>query len=220
MSVGSNHGRAQAGFTLLELLIALALLSLLTLALYGSLHNGTRVWEATNASTADAETIRAAQEQITEIIASAYPKRVAEDATHTSLAFDGEPGALHLLAPDPSLNGALADTTIEAHASDGKLILVVTRALELADTPKMQPHILLANLNAFSFRYFGPDKPDGKPVWHDRWARRLSLPLLVQVNASFIGHHATWPDLIVRPQITGSVGCTFDALTKSCQVRG
>ena len=62
----------QAGSTLVELLVALALLALIVTAITGGLHFGRRVWERDRSAEARVE-LEAAARAIEDLIASAYP---------------------------------------------------------------------------------------------------------------------------------------------------
>lgn len=63
------------GFTLLELLVAMLLLGLLTLPLFGSLRLGARTWSTAEAGAARVERLMAGQEALRRQIAAALPRR-------------------------------------------------------------------------------------------------------------------------------------------------
>jgi general secretion pathway protein J len=212
----------QAGFTLLEMLVTLALLSLLCLTLFGSIHYGSRIWEASHATTAAAENVREAQQEIAGIVSAAYPKFTAQDATHASIAFDGQPSSLRVLAPDGQLSGALSYYTLRlAEVEGARKAVVMDREVELAPegTPNSSPQVLLRGVKNLIFRYFVPDRAGGAPQWTDRWQNQNRPPLLVRIHAELSDRRAVWPDIAIGPRIAADVGCTLDALTKTCQGR-
>lgn len=209
----------EAGFTLLELLIGLSLLSLLTLALYGSIHTGTRIWEATEEGAANADTVRAAQQQVSDTISAAYPKYETPDPTHSEIAFQGTPVSVRVLAADPDIRGEMAETTIASRETALGGELVLSRKPELSASAQNRSQVLLSGLAAVQFSYYGRENPDDPPAWHDQWQGKARPPELVRIRAGFLNRRVAWPDLIVRPRIEADVGCTFDALTKFCQGR-
>jgi general secretion pathway protein J len=216
----SRCSRGERGFTLLELLITLALLGLLTLALFGSLRFGTRVWAASESTTETAEDIRDAQGQLAGIVASAYPKLLTPDASHAAVDFAGEPQSLRLLAPDASQPGAMAHTTIATREDPSGLALVVMREPELAAAPaRISTQVLLTGVRNFALGYFGREKDEDKPAWHDSWREQTRLPSLVRIRVVLADRRVPWTDLVVVPQIAADVTCTFDLLTRFCQGR-
>ncbi len=191
---------------------------MLTVTLYGSIHYGERIWEASQSRAANAENVRYAQAQIASIIAAAYPKIVSDDALHSRVDFEGEPHMLRVLAPDALLKGGLARFAIRLEAAGATSALVVQRKLELAPTTmsKGAAEVLLDHVSNLSFQYFGPEKPRAKPEWHDRWTGKMRPPLLVRVRAALSDDRVTWPDLVAAPQIQGDVSCMVDAASGAC----
>jgi general secretion pathway protein J len=209
----------EGGFTLLELLVTLALLSLLSLALFGSIAYGTRIWEAARSIETKTENVRLAQQTLARLISTAYPKFVVKDALHASVALDGETESLDLLAPSTQVPGALDVITIHETHSPDTGTLVVDRKLELGEnSQRPNSETLLKGLQTLTFRYFGPLKPGGKPKWQNTWTDRSRPPLLIRITA-VLANHVEWPDLTVAPQIAADVSCTLDRITGFCQGR-
>ena len=207
-----------SGLTLLEVLITLTLLSLLTIALFGTLRFGTRIWEAAATTTAGLDDVRAAEQQITALISEAYPQVEFHDATHSTIAFDGEPARLRVLVPDSEITGAMAYTTLRIASSDGGNALILERQLELSPTAGEQTtQVLLRGVQALQISYFGADARGDKPYWHRQWQGRTRPPLFVRVRAALVYARAAWPDLVVAPEIAGDIDCTADSLTGFCQ---
>lgn len=220
--IGSNAFRfgGEAGFTLLELLVTLALLSLLSLALFGSIRYGTRIWEASRGIEAQTESVRHAEQTLFRLVSTAYPKFVAKDALHASVAFSGDAASLELMAPDTTLPGALDVVIIHQTESASGGALVVERKLELgAESQQPDSERLLTGVRQVSFEYFGPRKPGAKPEWQSSWIAKTRPPRLVRITAVLDDRSVAWPDLIVAPQIEADVSCTFDAVSGFCQGR-
>jgi general secretion pathway protein J len=77
----SATDRAAEGFTLVELLIALAMVSLITLLLFSGLRLGSRSWEAVDASSERTGAMRLSNE---------FLERTLNQIRPTTLVFDGE----------------------------------------------------------------------------------------------------------------------------------
>ena len=88
------------------------------------------------------------------------------------------------------------------------------------DKPASTRSRLIANVESVELAYFGKDRSDKAPVWHDQWKDQIALPQLVRVRVRFpSGDPRPWPDLVVAPRIAADVGCTYDPLSKLCRGR-
>lgn len=218
-----QQARWDAGFTLLELLVTLALLGLLAVLLSGGLRFGIRAWERSSAHAAGTDQTSLAQRLLRRELSRAYPYLVTGDQMPPHIDFTGSPEAVNVLAPVPLALAAGGRARVSFRvASDGDgRKLVMTAQPELADDDQPPAtDVLLANLSSLEFSYFGRLGGDSEPRWHDAWKDQIALPRLIRVRAAFpAGDPRHWPDLIVAPRITVDVGCTYDPLTKRCRGR-
>src|SRR5580693_8593167 len=81
--------RKSAGFTLVELLVALALFSLLTLALFGSVRFGTAAWARVTSHAEENDASIHAQDLLRHLIEDAYPLFLSDDPTQRHIDFNG-----------------------------------------------------------------------------------------------------------------------------------
>jgi general secretion pathway protein J len=207
----------EAGFTLLELLIAMTLLALLSLVLFGGFRFGTRAWDRAEASTAGAGELRRAQDAIAETLGRAYPEMQLADPRNPHVYFDGHANDATFLAPDRSGNGALSVIGL-ARSGDA---LVMSTTPELARDARHQTRTrkLLGHVASFDLAYFGAANDNDTPQWTANWSNRTRLPRLVRIRASLAKARPGWTEMIVAPRIEADVGCSFDSLTKFCQGR-
>jgi general secretion pathway protein J len=215
----------EAGFTLVELLVALTLLSFVSLALFGSLRFGMMAWSRGHAHAERTEHIASVQDILRRLIADAYPLLVSGDPTRPHVAFDGTAGSLSFLASVPIALGAGGRSrfALSADTHDGRIDLVIATQPELADREDSATALrktLLARVQAVEFAYFGRARSDKAAQWHDDWIGKTSMPELVRVRVRFAGDDARrWPELVVAPRIAVDVGCVYDTLTKRCRGR-
>ncbi|MGH6871415.1 MAG: PulJ/GspJ family protein [Rhizomicrobium sp.] len=207
----------EAGFTLLELLVAMTLMALLSLVLFGGFRFGTRAWDRAETSTAGANQIRRAQDTIGNALSRAYPEMDISDPKNPHIVFSGEAQAVIFLAPDRARDGALAVTALTWRGD----ALVLTTTPELARNPRRQTKsiTLLDHVLSFDLAYFGPPGLNDPPRWNSSWHDRGRLPRLVRIRATLDRVRPNWTEMIVAPRIAADVNCTFDPLTKFCQGR-
>ena len=204
---------SEQGFTLLELLVAMSLAALLSLVLFGGLHFGRRVWEASELATANQNQVRRFVTDLGQTLQRAYPEMIATDATHRSVAFTGEPDKLSWLSESDPGHAQMTQMSVRR---EGETILESARG-EFSTSPQVRTSARLTHVADIAFAYFGPPKDGDDPAWLSRWENRSTLPQLIRIRIRFTDPRLKWPELIVAPRITADEGCLFDPLTKTCQ---
>lgn len=220
----STHCSAQgmAGFTLMELLVAMTLLGLVMVLLTGGIRFGARVWERSEAQGSHTDTIRVAQEFLRRQLSRAYPLFVT-DPTNPHVEFSGNEDSMALLTTAPqafSQPGRIRlriASTKNANSAD----LIIAMQDELAKNDSFgETQTLVRGFESLSFSYFGTLPRDKEPSWHHDWTDARTFPLLIRVEGRFpLGDERKWPDLVVAPRINADAACIYDALTQYCQGR-
>lgn len=204
--------RAQRGFSLLELLIAMALLGMIMVLLFGGLRLSMRSWDAAQGSMDTMSTVRAVEGFLRREMEQIYPYRWKK-ATEQRLAFIGERHMLRFVAPLPSRVGG-GGLYLSALNFDlqGKQKRIVWRHLPigagwqdfsaLADAKEV---ILasgeLSGVEDVWLSYFGAETEGVVPKWQDRWDNGKSLPMLIRVQIK-LAQNDEWPDFVVAPMLT------------------
>ena len=178
------------GFTLLEMLLAITLLSLIVSAILGGLHLGRRAWEAgkTYETVSEIEeSARAINGQISRAIAIRIPRANNEQI----VAFHGLPDSVRFLALSEggAQWGGLILTEIgHSDGADDEVALWsrVFRPADGFEPPResLRRVSLLRDVVYFRLSYFGQLETGRPPVWTDEWIGRLTLPLLVSVRVA------------------------------------
>jgi general secretion pathway protein J len=203
------------GFTLLELLIAMTLLGLLMLGLFGGLRLGVRVWEAGDAQAADRSRIEAVQRFIRTYLSQARPLSAADRTGDDVISFIGRRDQLDFTAALPahlSAGGFEHVALSFAELDDGRGLVLRHGPLrrrddgraELFELDDPETAVLLADVTEVEFSYFGaPDQRDDAE-WTDRWEDQERLPLLVRIRIGLAGSdRRVWPELTVPLRIQG-----------------
>jgi general secretion pathway protein J len=215
----------QSGFTLVELLVALALFSLLVTVLFNNVHFGLQAWKHGGGRAEDIQHMMVSQELLRRMIGDIYPMYVTDAAAGPRIDFDGTKDALNLLASAPTSanTGGRFRFKLSVERRSGESDLVLSAIPELArsqDTAMGTRTVLLRDIDHADFSYFGRQAGERNPQWGEIWSKRNEMPALVRVRIAFrSGDARSWPDLVVAPRATADVSCVYDPLTMRCRGR-
>jgi prepilin-type N-terminal cleavage/methylation domain-containing protein len=167
------------GFTLLELLVGVALMALLAALLFASLRFGAGSLARVDATAAVAEERRIVAAFLRQRLAGAEPL-VERDATGAHVAFDGTADRLRLVADmPPAVGGGRHRLSLENTA----------RGLQIAWTPLLGPDAEPVEsgrrrlaAGAARFAYYGRRAGAAEAAWHQTWTGELALPRLVRLQ--------------------------------------
>lgn len=207
------HSISEAGFTLVELLVSMALLAILSLALLNGLHLGVQVWRRSEETLAQENHVRAAKNEIGALIQQLYPEYVVQQSGSGSVEFYGTTDQLTFLAPDQYIPGSLDRVEI-ARVDD---TLVVSRSPELADRAEPQTHVVLRAIKGLSIFYYGTADSRSRAQWTKQWVGRDRPPALVQLHIDTGGSEPV--ELTVAPRAEADMSCSYSALTQYCEGR-
>lgn len=212
--------RRQQGITLIEVLVALLLLSLLSAGIVSVFRFCERAyWQLTRVDAAQRELV-AAQRFLRTVLESAYPFNPPATSPAT-MTFAGGPESLTITAPSPLSDGARGHRRYELFLRtqpDSSQKLMVRSSLDRhgAFGPARE-ELLVEKIQSLSWTYL-EDQASAAPRWLDRWNASPRLPRLVRLHVEFAAKDArVWPDLIVDPRITHAADCEFDIVAQSCR---
>ena len=197
-----------AGFTLLELLVSLALLSLLMAMMSQALYNVRQANRAGERAGSDAA-VGSVRMVLSRIISEARPIRSAGSQHQGRPLIDGREDRLRLVTSFSAGGafGGLNDTQISLQSDKtGKTAdLVVDQALFRQPgsqfgtiMPRPLHAELLRNVTGLTFRYFGVAEFEGNARWHKTWRYPSRLPTLIEISLALpVGDTRVWPPLSI-----------------------
>ena len=199
------------GFTLLELVVALALLAVMLSLLFGGLRLGTRVWNAVEQRTVTLHDNQLAAHFILRQIEQARPVFLRDSSGAPAAGFAGNPTALQFVAPLASRAGAgglyrLSLDVVNTGEQTRRLELSYTlfqteqwEAYGASDAPRTV--VLYQTLSEVEFSYFGSPAPKTPARWLSTWQDPENLPRLVRLRLRLGGGGETWRELIAAPKV-------------------
>jgi len=215
-----SGSRRDAGFTLVEMLVALTLLALAAGMMFEGLGSGQRLWAGEAARTARGESVEAAQAALRARIEQLRPvTRFAGSAIYADV--DGSDRRLAFTAPPADAQRpAAARRYLLTLGEQGDLVLGSATQVDAGDSADYTDQVLLRDVGGLDISYYGPDPTGRAPQWRSDWTQRATPPQLVKIKLAFrSGDRRVWPELIVHPAAAVDTLCSIDEATGDCRGR-
>lgn len=181
------------GFTLLEMLASLGLLSVLMLLIGSSLLSTRRSIQSASAYSERLDEFAAAQLFLRQALESRIPVRL-EGTT----VFEGGAEHMRFVAPLPmGLGGQLKINEIDTQTVQGAVALQVAFYSRDSGAPWGGLQILALRLESVRFSYFGRDERLNPTGWLQTWPWPDRWPEAIRVEAAAQGP-VQWPTFTVR----------------------
>jgi len=188
-----SRREVQAGFSLVEMLVALSLVAVVATLLSGGIQFGRRAWERVEARS-DRAVALAVRETMRDALERAVPYRLLDP--ETQIAFDGQGERVRFVGfsnPETE-SGTLQWIEIGASRSANGSYNLEYRASPLGtDTKKtaMEPVVLLKLTDVPRLRYFGAQSENESSQWHGAWRNANRLPALLALEWRHAGRSET-----------------------------
>lgn len=190
------------GFSLMEVLAALALLAILLLGVYSGVRSTTLSVSHGSSVIARLDEVRGAREFLRRQLSSAtaLPWKMRDD--NVPVVFEGDGTHLRFVSTLPGYLGKLGPQLVEITlADDGR----DGRELEarLSPLPGRQSTVttgaqdaLLSHVRSIRLRYAAR----GTSAWQDRWNEPMTLPGAIEISVVPEEGSDAWPPLVVAPR--------------------
>jgi general secretion pathway protein J len=183
-----------AGFTLLEVMLAILLLALLLAGSYGAIRTAVHAMHSGESAIDRTNRLRVAQEFMRHQISRIMPLPFGRDeSTNTNLIFEGRRDFIRFVAPMPgylSKGGAYVQTLQFVGGRGGGKQLVFSDSmlngfdLENKKPSDSEPVVLLDQIRDGKFEYRTLDDQGELTDWSDQWDDPSLTPVMVRIEVT------------------------------------
>jgi general secretion pathway protein J len=195
--------QASRGFTLLELLVGMAVFAVMAGIVLGGIRLGAKSWDAAAERSESVDEMRVAHALLRRQLSSALPIATSR-AGSWDLLFDGDAESVRFVSELPGYvsGGGVHFVSLELADGDGGNDLVLRwRPLHALDAEAPPDEAVLArNVGKLRFRYFGALTRNASPEWLDSWRNSKTMPLLVALSLEQ-ENGENWPELAVALEV-------------------
>ena len=205
MRRGGQSPISQAGFTLVELLVAIAVLAMLMGMLTTSVRMAVRSFDAVQREADELSALERAESTILRYLSRARPVMAPiEDIREMRVDFSGDSQSLSFRAfLSAALGGWEARLVLAvAEAEDGGRVLVLD-VEGMEGVPEAERFALLEGIEEVAFGYFDPATEEHGEQWLPDWHDRAILPDLVRIQLRRTDEPGPLPAIIVPLVIDG-----------------
>lgn len=213
------------GFTLIEVLLAMTLLSIMVVLLFGSLSICAKSWEQGESKITEVNEVATALNFFQRHLAPAIPvwddfnakegltapSRLEEGALveNKTLSFQGKRNALKFVSVFPASAGrtGMQLFSVQQQEQDGEQIVNVslTPFFPVAEGEQWQQEeaVLVRHVSDFKLAYFGAANDPNESSWQDEWLEKDVQPRLVKISIS-TSNGVFWPEMVIALKVAGA----------------
>ncbi len=175
-----SESRRQSGFTLLELLVAVTILSLLMTAAFGSVYYASKSWKTGIATIEKQDLRRSADRFISGILRQILTHSYSEDGRR-KIEFKGSGRSVGFVGPTPANDELYAQYEYQLEyrrsGTSGELVMFYRPRLPgetgLSLDDRDGKLILLSDLKHLRLSYYGRKDDRSMSSWHSRWGEEI-----------------------------------------------
>jgi general secretion pathway protein J len=211
----------EAGFTLVELLVALSVLGLLAVAITGGIDFGRRAWERSDQVASRFESEQLTLDALGDWIEGAHLFKDITGDRRVTYPLVGREESLTLSTPlyrdgmrDELYRVAVfrdnAQATLNAAWTEDR-----SGQVNPEDDPDAKRRSLMRDVSALQFRYFEPGLNASRGRWVESWQGKRDLPRAIEISLTMgDGRNRT---IVARPRMTREADCIFDPVSRDCR---
>lgn len=204
---GTSVGRRRVGgFTLIEVMLAITLVSMIMALAYGGFRASVRATNSGEALIEETNQLRVTHQFVRRQLSLAQPLIIEEgEEEGIQVRFEGESDRVRFVAPMPgylSFGGAYVQQFSLERGSNGMELVfyyAMLNGYEPGEIEQFDGIVLMDGLQSGSFLYLGIDEEDQTTYWTDYWEDVDMLPLSVVLEIDLNrANGLVWPDLYAQ----------------------
>ena len=202
-----------AGFTLIEVMLAMTLLSIMVTLLFGSLKICAESWNRGETKIAEVNEKAVVYQFFKRHLPSIRPLWDDFSGDDRQFSFQGEPNRLQFVSIFPASSGRKGLQIFEIaydKANDGQVKVMLNPFYPAVEEQQWEEEevILLEHVEKFEISYFGKEggenfEDDNEGEWLDQWMEKESLPALVKITIE-LESRSFWPEMIFALKLAAS----------------
>ena len=213
----ASRGR---GFTLIEVLISIALLSIAFTLLLSGFRFTLKAWDAGERTSHRMSDLQVVHRVFNNMLSRAFPVAIDDDSGPL-FAFEGDSRSLRFAAflpPYPTAGGLYTIELVLRSEDDNDLLILKRSTFDaehfFQESPGGEETLLLKTNRDLSFAYFDAKQEEG--AWSDHWEEPAQYPRMVKL--AFGDDEQFWPDILVPIRIDMDTACIFPDLGRYCRL--
>lgn len=215
-----RHSRRQCGFTLIEVLVALALMAMIATILITSLQIGGMAWQRVTRTTSQNDDIAQTQDFLRRRLSTLYPYAGDSDHARRSALLSANEGYLEFTSDAPdAVDSGMTRYRLSVDRSSGDLEVQSRSDIDgsFPEVDRWATERLLRHVDSFAVQFWQP--ANGSPGrWVDRWDDLTLVPPLIRIDIAFSANDPRqWPPLYIESRVTTSINCEFDVVSRQCR---
>ena len=215
--------RAHRGFTLIEVLIAMTLLSIMVVLLFSSLRICAKSWEQGENKITEVNEVAVVYYFFHRHLSSAIPlwnDFTAKDGSQSEagattekadkiFSFQGKNQSLEFASvfPASAARSGVQLFSIQLQEEDDDQVIKVTLTPFFPVSEGEEWHkeevVLIKHVSNFSLAYFGATGNTGESSWQDEWLDKDVQPRLVKISINTT-NGVFWPEMIIELKVSGA----------------
>ncbi len=204
-------GKSGRGFTLVELLLAITLLSILLALAYGGFRASTRATDKGQDILEESSRLRLAHQFVHRQLNQILPISFADpESQELPIVFEGSSNTIRYVGPMPGYLGfggpQVQELSIVPSENGQALVLrhALLQGFEEANMDARAPIMLIDGIERAEFAFQGRDEQGEAAAWQTSWDESSILPLAVALDMGFSEEaHMEWPELVAAIKIDG-----------------
>jgi general secretion pathway protein J len=215
-----NAGKL-GGFTLLEMVVALALMSMIGATLFVSLRFAQRTFDRIAQTDNSIAELAAGQTLLRALLEGAYPFALA-DGVATPTILEGRRNEISFTSASThgaGGNGYHRYKLFLRSRPDAYFDVVLQWSWDRNGATIGMPsgeEVILSKIDGLEWAYLM--EKNTNRLWLDEWREPATLPSAIRLRVKFANADPRhWPELLVATKLTDDANCEFDVVAQGCR---